>query len=59
LTAAKTNPTDLSRVNVQVVARASTSTSPGCGAVKRCCVVVVTKRSFAGSPRIVAANARQ
>ena len=58
-TPVKLRPCVTSRRKVQVVARANTSTSPDCRAVKRCWVVVATKRTLDASPNTAAANARQ
>lgn len=48
----------MSRVSVTVVLRVSTSTSPDCSAVKRCCVLSGVTLNFDASPNMVAAMAR-
>ena len=49
----------MSREDVQVVLRASTSTSPDCSAVKRSLAVSATNFTLVGSLKIAAATARQ
>ena len=48
----------MSRVSVTVVLRVSTSTSPDCSAVKRCCVFSGVNLTLVASPNIVEAMAR-
>src|SRR5690242_15607605 len=57
--AAKFRPSEVSREEVQVVLRASTSTSPDCSAVKRSFAVSATNFTLVGSLKIAAASARQ
>src|SRR5215212_1757746 len=57
--AAKFRPSDVSRDEVQVVLRASTSTSPDCSAVKRSFAVSGTNLTLVGSLKIAAASALQ
>src|SRR3954468_17311299 len=57
--AAKFRPSEVSRDEVQVVLRASTSTSPDCNAVKRSLAVSATNLTLVGSLKIAAASARQ
>src|ERR1041384_7463011 len=55
----KFRPSEVSREEVQVVLRASTSTSPDCNAVKRSFAVNATNLTLVGSLKIAAASARQ
>src|SRR6185295_14392291 len=55
----KFKPSEVSREEVQVVLRASTSTSPDCRAVKRSLAVSGTNLTLLGSLKIAAASARQ
>src|SRR3954454_3824689 len=55
----KFKPSEVSRDEVQVVLRASTSTSPDCSAVKRSFAVSATNLTLAGSLKTAAATARQ
>src|SRR6478735_10037471 len=55
----KFKPSEVSREEVQVVLRASTSTSPDCSAVKRSFAVSATNFTLVGSLKIAAASARQ
>src|SRR3954452_4812962 len=55
----KFKPSDVSRDEVQVVLRASTSTSPDCSAVKRSFAVSATNLILLASLKIAAASARQ
>ncbi|MNI66009.1 hypothetical protein D3C73_1215490 [compost metagenome] len=48
----------MSRVSVTVVLRVSTSISPDCSAVKRCCVFSGVNLTLVGSPNMVEAMAR-
>src|SRR5215217_7952282 len=57
--AVKLRPSEVSREEVQVVLRASTSTSPDCSAVKRSLAVSATNFTLLGSLKIAAASARQ
>src|SRR5215213_668592 len=57
--AVKLRPSEVSREEVQVVLRASTSTSPDCSAVKRSLAVSATNLTLAGSLKTAAASARQ
>src|SRR5437763_9387483 len=57
--AVKFRPSEVSRDEVQVVLRASTSTSPDCNAVKRSFAVSATNLTLAGSLNTAAASARQ
>src|SRR6195952_779161 len=56
---AKFTPSDVSRDNVQVVLRDSTSISPDCSAVKRSLADSGTNLTLAASLKIAAAIARQ
>src|SRR5437660_4631726 len=55
----KFRPSEVSREDVQVVLRASTSASPDWSEVKRCCAVRATNLTLVGSLKIAAASARQ
>src|ERR1043165_8404313 len=55
----KFSPSEVSREEVQVVLRASTSTSPDCSAVKRSFAVSATNFTLLASLKIAAASARQ
>src|SRR3954454_15503249 len=55
----KFKPSDVSRDEVQVVLRASTSTSPDCSAVKRSFAVSGTNFTLVASLKIAAASALQ
>src|SRR5947199_895669 len=55
----KFRPSEVSREEVQVVLRTSTSASPDCTEVKRCCAVSATNLTLVGSLKIAAARARQ
>src|SRR3954447_24625326 len=55
----KFRPSEVSREEVQVVLRTSTSASPDCTEVKRCCAVSATNFTLVGSLKIAAASARQ
>src|SRR6187401_1167329 len=55
----KFKPSEVSRDEVQVVLRASTSTSPDCNAVKRSFAVSGTNLTLVGSLKIAAASALQ
>src|SRR3954471_19028101 len=57
--AVKFRPSEVSREDVQVVLRASRSTSPDCSAVKRSLAVSATNLTLAGSLKTAAATARQ
>src|SRR3954466_12058437 len=57
--AAKFRPREVSRDEVQVVLRASTSTSPDCSAVKRSFAVSGTNLTLVASLKIAAASALQ
>jgi hypothetical protein len=59
LTPVKFSPSDVSRDEVQVVLRASTSTSPDCSAVKRSLAVNGTNFTLLASLKIAAASALQ
>ncbi|KAG1600304.1 hypothetical protein G6F46_014029 [Rhizopus delemar] len=52
-------PSAVSRCCVTVVLRVSTSTSPDCSAVKRCCEFSGTTLILSASPKTAAAMARQ
>jgi len=51
-------PSWTSRCSVQVVLRDSTSISPACSAVKRCCEDSGVNRTLFASPNMAAATAR-
>src|SRR5262245_37897986 len=55
----KTTPSEASRVSVQVLLRESTSTSPACSEVKRCCEFSGTNLTLFASPSTAAATAGQ
>src|SRR5436853_4800085 len=55
----KFRPSEVSREEVQVVLRTSTSASPDCTEVKRCCAVSATNFTLLASLKIAAASARQ
>src|SRR5215213_1956039 len=57
--AVKLRPSEVSRDEVQVVLRASTSTSPDCRAVNRSFAVRATNLTLVGSLKMAAASARQ
>src|SRR5215210_6381351 len=57
--AVKLSPSEVSRDEVQVVLRASTSTSPDCSAVNRSFAVSATNFTLVGSLKTAAASARQ
>src|SRR3954453_7543788 len=57
--AVKFRPSEVSRDDVQVVLRASRSTSPDCSAVKRSLAVSATNLTLLASLKIAAATARQ
>ena len=56
---AKTTPSEASRVSVQVLLRDSTSISPACSDVKRCCEFSGTNLTLLASLSTAAATARQ
>src|SRR6478735_9468489 len=55
----KTTPSEASRDSVQVLLRESTSISPACSEVKRCCELSGTYLTFSASLSTAAATARQ
>src|SRR4029078_899728 len=55
----KTTPSEASRVSVQVLLRESTSISPACSEVKRCCELSGTNFTLLASLSTAAATARQ
>ena len=57
--AVKCRPIEASRVSVHVVLRESTSTSPDCSAVKRCCALSGVHLTLPASPSTAAASALQ